>query len=146
MTKGKTILIATLIALPIAVIIVAAVIMFTPIGMHVAPFYGDTFDPGRWRTAHQGKTPTEVAKKQSQCIRGAMYGDLKHRVLKPGINRAKVVALIGVPDFGSGGVHKGHQCARWNLGMCSGFKIDFDSLNVCFDKEGIVRHVFRLQH
>lgn len=143
---GKKILIASIVAVPVATIVVGLVLVFTPIGMHTTPFYGATFDKARWHTAHQGATSEEIGKKQAQCIRGAMYGDLKNRFLRPGAGRSRVIELIGKPDFGSEGTKDGNKCQRWNLGFCSGFKIDLDSLNVCFDKADRVSHVFRLQH
>ena len=143
---GKKLLIGAVIAVLLAAIIVGGLIVFYRVDLGTAPFYRATFDKERWRTAHQGKTSEEIGKKQAQCIRGAMYGDLKTRFLRPGASRARVIELIGKPDFGSEGVKDGNKCQRWNLGFCSGFKIDLDSLNVCFDKTGRVSDVFRLQH
>jgi hypothetical protein len=143
---GRAVLIASVVGLPTLTVVAALLLFFTPLGMNRTPFYGARFDPQRWRTAHQGKTPNEIAKRQAACIRGPMYGDLKDRLLPPGTGRKRVVALLGAPDFGSEGVYRGYKCQRWNLGFCSGFKIDLDSLNVCFDKAGKVRRVFRLQH
>ena len=144
--KSKYILLAAAIFVPLAAVIVYVVIDLVPRGVHSAAFYGATFDKERWRTAHIGKTPKETGQKLAKCIRGAMYGDLKARHLKHGMTKAAVIALIGNPDFGSKGERDGNICERWHLGFCSGFKIDLDSLNVCFDKDGSVSHVFRLQH
>jgi len=145
-SKTKAILVGAVIAVPIATIIAGLFIIYTPIGMHTTPFYKSGFNKNRWRTAHQGKTSQEIGKKQEQCIRGAMFGDLRNRYLRPGTAKTRVIDLLGKPDFGSEGVKDGNKCQRWNLGFCSGFKIDLDSLNVCFDKADRVTHVFHLQH
>jgi len=144
--RTKAILLGAVIAVPIATVVVGLIIIFTPIGMHTTPFYGASFNKDRWRTAHEGKTSQETGKKQTQCIRGAMFGDLRNRYLRPGTAKARVLELLGKPDFGSTGMRDGNTCERWNLGFCSGFKIDLDSLNVCFDKADRVTHVFHLQH
>jgi hypothetical protein len=144
--KTKAILLGAVIAVPIATIIVGLILIYTPIGMHTTPFYGASFNKDRWRTAHEGKTSQEINKKQAQCIRGAMFGDLRNRYLRPGTSKARVIELLGKPDFGSEGVKDGNKCQRWNLGFCSGFKVDLDSLNVCFDKADRVTDVFHLQH
>jgi hypothetical protein len=144
--KTKAILLGAVIAVPIATIIVGLILIYTPIGMHTTPFYGASFNKDRWRTAHEGKTSQEIGKKQAQCIRGAMFGDLRNRYLRPGTSKARVIELLGKPDFGSEGVKDGNKCQRWNLGFCSGFKVDLDSLNVCFDKADRVTDVFHLQH
>jgi hypothetical protein len=144
--KSKYILLGAAIFVPLAAVIVFIVIDLVPRGVHSAAFYGATFDKARWHAAHQGKTQQEIGKKLAQCIRGAMYGDLRARHLKRGMTKAAVIELIGKPDFGSTGKRDGNVCERWNLGFCSGFKIDLDSLNVCFDKGDAVSHVFRLQH
>jgi hypothetical protein len=144
--KTKAILLGAVIAVPIATVIVGLIIIYTPIGMHTTPFYGASFDQERWRTAYLGKTPKEKDKKLQQCIRGPMFGDLRNRHLRPGTRKARVLELLGKPDFGSKGEREGNVCERWHLGFCSGFKIDLDSLNVCFDKDERVSHVFRLQH
>lgn len=144
--KTKAILLGAVIAVPIATIVAGLIIIYTPIGMHTTPFYGASFNKERWRTAHEGKTSQEIGKKQAQCVRGAMFGDLRNRHLRPGTAKARVLELLGKPDFGSTGMRDGNKCERWNLGFCSGFKIDLDSLNVCFDKADRVTHVFHLQH
>ncbi|MDH3233468.1 MAG: hypothetical protein OEQ29_08065 [Alphaproteobacteria bacterium] len=143
---GKKVLIGTVVAVLLAAIVVGGLFVFYRVDLGTAPFYRATFDTERWRTAHRGKTSEVIGKKQAQCIRGAMYGELKNRSLRPGASRARVIELIGKPDFGSEGVKDGNKCQRWNLGFCSGFKIDLDSHNICFDKAGRVNHVFRLQH
>lgn len=144
--KTKAVLLGAVIAVPIATIVVGLLLVFTPLGMHSTPFYGASFDKARWRTAHRGKTSEEIGRKQAQCIRGAMFGDLRNRYLRPGTAKARVIGLLGKPDFGSTGTHQGNTCERWTLGFCSGFKVDLDSLNVCFDAADRVSHVFRLQH
>ena len=144
--KTKAILLGAVIAVPIATIIVGLLLVFTPLGMHTTPFYGASFDKERWRAAYLGETPEEKGKKLAQCIRGPMFGDLRNRYLRPGTRKARVLELLGNPDFDSKGEREGDVCERWNLGFCSGFKVDLDSLNVCFDAADRVSHVFRLQH
>jgi hypothetical protein len=145
-SKTKAILLGAVIVVPIATVIAGLIIIYTPIGMHTTPFYGASFNKDRWRTAYLGETPKEIDKKLAQCIRGPMFGDLRNRYLRPGTAKARVIELLGTPDFGSEGVKDGNKCQRWHLGYCSGFKIDLDSLNVCFDAADRVTHVFRLQH
>jgi len=143
---GKKLLIGAVIAVPLATIVVGLVLVFVPLGLHQGAFYGASFNQARWRTAHRGATSEEIGRKQAQCIRGAMFGDLRNRYLRPGTSKARVIEVIGEPDFGSEGVKDGNRCLRWNLGFCSGFKIDLDSLNVCFDTAERVTQVFHLQH
>jgi hypothetical protein len=74
------------------------------------------------------------------CYRGGMANDLKDRVLLPTMSRASVENLLGKPD------RSGVEDLEYTLGMCSGLRIDFDSLNVYFNEHGGLTRVAITQH
>ena len=66
---GKKLLLAAVIAVPLATIIAGGLLVYFRLDLGTAPFYRASFDKTRWLTAHQGKTSEEIGKKQAQCIR-----------------------------------------------------------------------------
>jgi hypothetical protein len=115
----------------VTVFAVAAVGLGTLIYVfHERPFRKSDFDQVQWRAAPDRSYPSE-SERESSCERGGMARDLQHRYLRPGTTREQVVALLGVPD---GTLQEG--CIEYSLGMCSGFRIDYDNLRICFAPDG----------
>ena len=91
------------------------------------------FDSTEWHVKQTNATDWS-------CFRGGMANDIKNRILKSGLPRADVKGLLGQPDVEKPGKFE------YNLGMCSGLRIDFDSLNVYFNESGVVESVSIVQH
>ena len=77
----------------------------------------------------------------STCYRGGMARDIEKRVLEAGITKADVERLLGAPDF----VQEPREY-RYTLGMCSGFKIDYDDLHIYFNEHGTFERSAIIQH
>lgn len=73
--------------------------------------------------------------------RGRMVTDLRRRLLKNHPTEAEVVELLGEPD-----VDRSAGFLSYNIGMWSGFRIDYDTLDVHFGKDGRVEEVKVIQH
>jgi hypothetical protein len=74
-----------------------------------------------------------------------MVNDLRRLYLRPGITKDDVVRIIG--EFEEKRDQKrGVFCAEYNLGMCSGFRIDYDGLVVCFGDDGRLAESWTEQH
>jgi hypothetical protein len=73
--------------------------------------------------------------------RGQMYEDLTTKTLKKGMSKHHVLALLGEPDFS-----KEETVFKYNFGAWSGFRIDYDSLDIEFDQDGKVKSFYRVQH
>jgi len=73
--------------------------------------------------------------------RGQMFDDLRKRHLSKQLTKADVISLLGTPD-------NGQDAGRlsYNLGMWSGLRMDYDSLEVDFDSKGFLKRSFRVQH
>jgi outer membrane protein assembly factor BamE (lipoprotein component of BamABCDE complex) len=91
------------------------------------------FEPSVWHTKQTNET-------DATCFRGGMANDVKNKVLKPGLSREAVKSLLGQPDS------ERPTKFEYSLGMCSGLRIDFDSLNVYFNENGVVASVAIVQH
>lgn len=61
--------------------------------------------------------------------RGKMVHDLRQRVLKPGMPRKQVLALLGPPDAG-----QTRSSLSYYVGWWSGFRMDPDIFKIEFDK------------
>ena len=59
-----------------------------------------------------------------------MAHDIQSNKLRAGLTKDEVEKLLGAPDSNKGDIHE------YFLGMCSGLRIDFDTLDVYFDSEG----------
>ena len=107
-------------------------------------FDDQTFDRSTW-IAYRGSS-------EPDSPRGHMFVDLAERLEQQRPRRAEVLHLLGEPDFyllGSNPLSPPDLNANplsYNLGMWSGFRIDYDSLEIEFDDEDRVRKVYRLQH
>jgi hypothetical protein len=73
--------------------------------------------------------------------RGQMVEDLQERFLKRGMMKQQVVNLLGEPDF-----EKTERFFKYNLGAWSGFRIDDDSLDMEFDRDGRLINSRTVQH
>lgn len=92
------------------------------------------FNKGIWTSLNKAGTSN------SSCYRGGMAHDIKTNVLHVGLARANVEQLLGAPDIVK------DETYEYFLGMCSGLRIDFDTLDVQFDSEGRVLKVEVVQH
>ncbi len=115
--------------------------------MHELPFMGKKFTSKRWFDAGscRGLSDGECSTKQLSCPRGGMVRDLtKNYLVKGKTSRFQVSQLLGKVD----GVFRfnNQQCYRYFVGMCSGLRIDYDSLYVCFDNQGLVSSSGHQQH
>jgi hypothetical protein len=98
-------------------------------------FSVNSFDEQIWLAP-----PTKGA--QGRCYRGGMAGDIKNRVMKPGMTRSEVERLLGQPDAS---LSKPTEY-RYVLGLCSGFRVDLDDLHVYFSSDGKLERVAIIQH
>lgn len=74
------------------------------------------------------------------CYRGGMAHDIRTNVLRAGQPQEEVEKLLGKPDSDKGTVQE------YFLGMCSGLRIDFDTLDIHFNAEGKLTSVHVVQH
>lgn len=110
---------------------------------HSYPFSGSKFSQEKWEAAGKGKTDYEQSELDYQCIRGVMVEDLKKNYLKATITPEETVELLG--ETKNITASDGKSCLKYNLGMCSGLKTDYDSLVVCF-KNNMLTKVSTIQH
>lgn len=73
--------------------------------------------------------------------RGEMFENLTEQYLKPGMSKKEVILLLGKPDF-----REEENFFSYNLGMWSGYRIDYDSLDLKFNKKGQLVEFYRVQH
>ncbi len=97
-------------------------------------FRTSSFDETKWKSLNK------VGTTDSSCYRGGMAHDVKTDVLRVGLTRAEVEKLLGPPDLIKVETHE------YFLGMCSGFRIDFDTLDIHFDSGGRLLKVEVVQH
>ena len=97
------------------------------------PFNDSKFDREVWLEFADNDDPDNP--------RGGMACDVRRIVLSKGKRKAEVLSLLGEPDFA-----KDEQVFKYNLGMWSGFRIDYDSLDVRFDAHGKAVEVQIVQH
>ena len=97
------------------------------------PFNDRKFDETVWKEFHQDDDPDNP--------RGKMAYHLRDRVLKEGMKMDEVRSVLGEPDYS-----EGDNFLKYNLGMWSGFRIDYDSFDVYFDENGELSHVEIIQH
>ena len=107
---------------------------------HDLPFMGKNFDRAVWSSALDCKNDLDCLDKESACLRGEMYRDLEKNYLLQGIQRSKVVELLGEPIKVTA-----DNCSDYVLGYCSGVKMDGDYLRVCFDERQKLECVFHWQ-
>jgi len=99
----------------------------------IDPFAGRQFDRDLWNELHGSEEPNNP--------RGKMVGDLRSRHLEAGMSREAVEELLGKPDWATY-----EYVWQYNLGMYSGYRIDYDSLDIHFDDDGRLSHIEIVQH
>lgn len=107
---------------------------------HDLPFMGTSFDRTAWSTALSCTNDRDCLDKEMACLRGPMYRDLERNHLVVGTPKTTVRSLIGEPTRAAK-----DNCFDYELGYCSGLKIDTDYLRVCFDNGEKVSNVYHWQ-
>lgn len=79
----------------------------------------------------------------AECVRGVMIRDLQRRHLHRGMPRGAVSDLLGIGKAISRG---GVECLSFEIGMCSGFGIDYDVFIICFDGNSTLTESWTEQH
>lgn len=97
------------------------------------PFAGRSFSREVWREFHDSSDPDNP--------RASMVASLKRRHLKSGTTREEVIELLGEPDMA-----RKPEMYEYNLGMWSGFRMDYDGLQIHFDEGGRLKDVRCVQH
>ena len=97
------------------------------------PFDDRPFSETTWAAYHQST--------DYDSPRGQMYADLKRHHLRRGMSRDEVLALLGEPDLRESATHFSYSLGAW-----SGFRMDYDTLEVEFSKAGHLTSVDRVQH
>jgi len=126
--------------LSISVTVLLVVIFHRPIVgflLHDLPFIGTAFSKAKWDNALKCSSKNECIDVEMACARGPMFNNLKRNYLNGGMSKESVERLLGTarPDPNN------PSCVVYELGMCSGFKIDYDSLFICFDPHEKIRSV-----
>ena len=134
--KWSAIVIATLLAL--VAIFWKPTVRFV---FHDLPFMGESFDSAVWSFALNCKNDRDCLDKEMACLRGPMYRDLAKNHLIVGTPKAAVTRLLGEPAQIAT-----NNCIDYELGYCSGLKIDGDYLRVCFDSRETVTNVSHWQN
>lgn len=119
-----------------AAVVVSAGIVWYALNLHEVldePFDDLCFDQEAWRAQHNSSDPDNP--------RGKMVADLQRRCLRKGMTRQEVLDLLGEPDFA-----KEPTLFMYNLGAWSGFRIDYDTLDVHFDTDGRLTHTAVVGH
>jgi hypothetical protein len=110
-------------------LVLAMVIFLTLCG----PFDDRSFDRETWLALHNDS--------DADNPRGKMARDIQRRLLLGQVTREEVLDLLGPPDHG-----QRDDMLSYNLGMWSGFRMDYDSLDIYFDDQGRVVDVLIVQH
>ena len=97
------------------------------------PFNDRRFRETEWKEFHQNDDPDNP--------RGKMSYHLRDKVLIEGMSMDKVRSLLGDPDYA-----ETENVLKYNLGMWSGFRIDYDSFDIYFDDDKELTHVDIVQH
>lgn len=101
--------------------------------LHERPFVGQRFAPEKWVALNK-------ASANGICARGAMTRDIIRRIAKPGTPRNQVERLLGSPE-----PQPDTDTTSYNLGMCSDFRMDYDSLVIEY-RGGAVKTAYHVQH
>lgn len=133
----KWVVIFTVILLLLLVIFWKPILRFA---FHDLPFMGKSFDSAIWSSALSCKNDQDCLEKEIACLRGPMLRDLEENYLIIGTPKATVTRLVGEPTMAAK-----NNCFDYELGYCSGLKIDTDYLRVCFDSGEKVTNVYHWQ-
>ena len=121
-----------LISLVLGVLFTAAYCSYR---LSLSPFETDAFEKAEW----QQETSFEES---FSCYRGGMANDIKNNKLTAGMQAKHVVNLLGKPDTTT----PNKQETQYILGMCSGFRIDYDVLHIYFNEQGELTDAKIIQH
>jgi len=127
-------------AISTAAVLLLLILFWKPIlrfVFHDLPFMGKSFDSAVWSSALSCKNDQDCLDKEMTCLRGPMYRELEKNHLIVGVPKATVTRLIGEPTRTDK-----NNCIDYELGYCSGLKIDTDYLRVCFDSSEKVTNVY----
>ena len=69
---------------------------------------------------------------------------LQKHVIVGETTRDVATALLGAKEYDV--VIHGTSCDAYSLGMCSGLRIDYDSLYVCYAEDDVVSATGHIQH
>lgn len=130
-------------AISTAALLLLLVLFWKPIlrfVFHDLPFMGNSFDSAVWSSALSCKNDQDCLDKEIACLRGPMYRDLEKNHLIIGAPKTTVTRLIGEPTLTAK-----NNCFDYELGYCSGLKIDTDYLRVCFDSSEKVTNIYHWQ-
>lgn len=95
-------------------------------------FSTSKFDPEVWFAKQTNES-------EMGCYRGGMAFDIRDTILVNGMPQEKVASLLGAPDSSKDSEY------QYILGMCSGFRVDYDVLHVYF-KDGSLVNAEVYQH
>ncbi|OGS90182.1 MAG: hypothetical protein A2061_10050 [Gallionellales bacterium GWA2_59_43] len=118
--------VAKYIAIAIGVLAIALILFVAVLYWWMS---GGVFTVSRFDRTQWFAPQTEAA--EFTCYRGKMAGDIKNRLLIPGMSRQDAEHLLGVPAE-----HVTPAEYQYILGVCSGFMIDYDVLHIYFDPDG----------
>ena len=79
-------------------------------------------------------------KTDSTCYRGGMAMFIQTILLKKGMSKTEVMALLGKPDSDQ------PSQIEYTLGMCSGIGLDYDGLIIEFDSDDKISNSSIVQH
>ena len=111
-----------------ASVIAAVTLVVVFVGWQYWLFTGGVFRTSSFNEAEWKSLAREAS--DFSCYRGGMAHDIQSNKLRAGLTKDEVEKLLGAPDSNKGDIHE------YFLGMCSGLRIDFDTLDVYFDSEG----------
>ncbi len=97
------------------------------------PFNNKKFNQQTWKQFDNNDDPDNP--------RGEMYEDLQKHYLKKGMGKNEVITLLGAPD-----IKHEKNLFSYNIGMWSGFRIDYDSLDIEFNDKNNLTSITRVQH
>jgi hypothetical protein len=97
------------------------------------PFNNREFDQTVWLSMDNDMNPDNP--------RGEMFSSLIEEHLKEGMTISQVKVLLGEPD-----IKDEKALLSYNLGVWSGMRIDYDSLDLVFSESGKLIKFYRVQH
>jgi hypothetical protein len=106
--------------------------------LHSEPFSGGNFDQQVWLKDSGSEHPNSP--------RGKMAKDLQTRLLRDKPIKKEVLDLLGKPDGFTVSSNSSLDLLSYNLGAWSGFRIDYNSLDIYFDAENRVCRVCIVPH
>jgi hypothetical protein len=117
-----------------ALIILALLFIYSFWYMRTGVFNTTPFNPTEWKAPITNVNNT-------LCYRGGMANDIRDNVLSRKTTINDMMTLLGKPDRS---ISK--NAYEYELGMCSGFQMDHDSLTIYFNSRGQFSHADIIQH